>query len=220
MTHIQRQAFANLEGDAYFQRNREREEVPTYRRKEVSFVTSWLKPGDTLVEVGCGNGVNLADIRRHVACEAVGVEPSTAAVQDGRRRWPDLSLHVGTADALPLPDHSADVLWFGFCLYLVDRSLLMRVVAEADRVLKPESLLAITDFTVHRPVKRAYVHREGLYSWKMDYPGLFTANPAYALTEKIMRHRHGSMSDQPEAPEVATWILTRSNRGAYGEEQP
>ena len=60
--------------------------------------------------------------------EGHGIEPSQQAVQAGREAFPALHLRQGTADALPYGDGEMDVVWFGFCLYLVDRPLLMRAV--------------------------------------------------------------------------------------------
>jgi adenylyltransferase/sulfurtransferase len=53
-----------------------------------------------------------------------------------------------------------DLVLFGFCLYLVDRKLISRVVAEADRVLKDTGFLGIVDFDVvdHSNLQRQVIH--------------------------------------------------------------
>jgi hypothetical protein len=52
------------------------------------------------------------------------------------RPYPNLNLKIGTADVLLFDDGFTDVIWYEFCLYLVDRVFLHRVDAEADRVLR------------------------------------------------------------------------------------
>ena len=81
-----------------------------------------------------------------------------------------------------------DVVYFGFCLYLVDRFDLFQVVAEADRVLKTGGFLFITDFDPRIAMKRKYHHKEGVYSYKMKYENLFLGSPSYTLIEKRLHH--------------------------------
>ena len=80
-----------------------------------------------------------------------GVDPSSKAVEAGNERLlragiSDIALSVSTADALPLEKEEFDLVYFAFCLYLVDRNNLFATIAEADRVLKPGGYLAIVDF--------------------------------------------------------------------------
>ena len=218
MTHPQKRAFLRQEGDAWFRRNETViSDVSESKAIALAMLKTCLGSGKVLIEIGCSNGVNLAHLTETTGCEAKGLDPSPASIAEGRARWPHLDLRVGTADALPFADASADMVWFGFCLYLVDRPLLMRVVAEADRVLGPEGYLAVTDFDCDRPTRRPYAHLPGLSSYKMDYSSLFTANPAYTLLEKC---RFGP-ADQPAHPDrqqrTATWLLRKSERDAYQE---
>ena len=108
--------------------------------------------------------------------------------------------------APPIPCRSR----IGFCLYLVDRSLLQRVVAEADRVLANGGLLAILDFDPDVPCARPYHHRPGLMSYKMDYAALFLANPAYVLVDKLSTS-HTTGQWDPDPQERVALSLSRKN---------
>jgi ubiquinone/menaquinone biosynthesis C-methylase UbiE len=209
----QKQDFLSAEGDQWFARNRATLEAPSVVREQiVGRIAAHLNPGSStrVLEIGSGMGSNLAALAQHCSIEGHGIEPSQQAVAAGTQRFPALALRTGSADELPYADASFDVVWFGFCLYLVDRTLLQRVVAEADRVLRDGGLLAIVDFDPDAPCSRPYHHRPGLRSYKMDYSRLFLANPAYALVEKYATsHTTGRWENDPQ--ERVALTLSRKN---------
>src|SRR5262249_26448564 len=127
----------------------------------------------SVLEIGCANGYRVAQICQQSAARGFGIEPSAEAVADGRSRYPSLSLTVGTADALPCGVDHSDLVFFGFCLSLVDPRLHLRCVAEADRVLADGGLLAIYDFIEPIPYCNDYAHRPGVRSYKMDFSRYF-----------------------------------------------
>jgi ubiquinone/menaquinone biosynthesis C-methylase UbiE len=168
-----------------------------------------------VLEVGCGQGDNLAALGNRIAVEAHGIEPSASAVEAGRIAHPEVRLECGTADELPFSDGSFDVVWFGFCLYLVDRDLLARSVAEADRVLANDGLLCIVDFDPETPCMRPYHHRPGLWSFKMDYSALFLAHPAYRLVHKASMS-HAGLEWHPDPQErIGMWLCRKDTQHAY-----
>ena len=73
---------------------------------------------------------------------------------------------------------------FGFCLYLVDRSDVFKVIAEADRVLKSGGFMVIVDFDPKLPQKVPYHHIPGLFTYKTSYSDFFTAGGNYYLVAK------------------------------------
>lgn len=73
-------------------------------------VASWA--GRTVLDVGCGTGFHLPWFASSAA-SVVGVEPHPDLVALARRRTrrlPNVAVHQGTAQALPLPDSSVDVV--------------------------------------------------------------------------------------------------------------
>lgn len=67
--------------------------------------------GATVVDIGCGTGYHLPSLSAKAA-RVIGVEPHDDLVQLARRRCralPNVAVHRATAQALPLPDASADV---------------------------------------------------------------------------------------------------------------
>jgi len=214
----QKTEFLADEGDQWFMRNKSALAGASQQRDcMVQHIADQLRSdaASTVLEIGCGQGANLEHLARLRPVNAHGIDPSTQAVLSGGARNSALHLQVGTADDLPYADQHFDVVWFGFCLYLVDRDLLQRVVAEADRVLRDGGLLAITDFDPPEPCRRPYHHKAGLYSYKMDYSRLFLANPSYALVQKISTgHTSGGWAPDPQE-RIALYLCRKNPEQAY-----
>jgi SAM-dependent methyltransferase len=214
----QKRVFLESEGDQWFARNRSALLGDSPEREllldRVARHLARSRTSDVL-EIGCGPGLNLAGLARRASVRARGVDPSQQAVASGMATDATLALRQGTADSLPYDDAAFDMVWFGFCLYLVDRSLLMRCVAEADRVLRDGGALVILDFDPARPTSRAYHHQAGMNSYKMDYASLFLANPAYALVEKhSMSHQGDGWHPDPQE-RVALTVCRKDLGNAY-----
>jgi SAM-dependent methyltransferase len=218
----QRDIFLGGEGDAYFRRN-----ASAYAARPAGHdglplgaLKQYVQPGSHVLEVGCANGLNLEALRRERDCLASGIDPSAQAVETGRRDFPALDLHRGTADALPFADNTFDLLWFGFCLYVTDRALLPRVVAEADRVLKDGGFLAIVDFDPDAPVQRRYRHAEGVNTFKTDHARLFLGFPQYVLVEKRSFSHRGEAFDRDPNERLAVQVLHKHLAGGYAAVDP
>ncbi|MFZ3266902.1 MAG: class I SAM-dependent methyltransferase [Terriglobales bacterium] len=213
---MQKSVFLGGEGDAYLRRNLAKLNAGNVS-EDVRLFARYLKPCAKILEIGCANGVKLTQLQALVPCEGWGIDPSAEAIRTGSQRFPNLHLSVGTADQLEFPDASFDFVIFGFCLYLVDRPLLTRVMAEADRVLRDRGFLGITDFDAQTPLKRPYTHHPGVWSYKLDYGELFASLPHFVLADKISySHSGGSFTFDPQE-RVASWVLAKDHEGVYVE---
>ncbi|MGO4153397.1 class I SAM-dependent methyltransferase [Cupriavidus sp. YAF13] len=205
------------EGDRYFQRNRafysDKRSADELSSAALLY-SKFIQPGDTVLEVGSSSGVNLASICRATKCRGLGIDPSGEAVSKGQQLFPELELRVGTADKLEFPDHSLDFILFGFCLYLVDREHISRVVAEADRCLRDGGWIGITDFMPDVPTARPYAHCAAVTSYKLDYSRLFTAFPHFQLVESAcFNHTDDRFSTDPQERLCAQVIHKQLSEG-------
>jgi 2-polyprenyl-3-methyl-5-hydroxy-6-metoxy-1,4-benzoquinol methylase len=84
--------------------------VSRYRLGEVQRVHT-LKPGDRLLDVGCGYGGFLQQAVRSTRCHAIGIDQDAGSISEaldaGRIRY-----HAGTLEDAPLPPASQDVITF------------------------------------------------------------------------------------------------------------
>lgn len=214
---MQRDTFLAGEGDAWFWRHQAVLSGETAERKRMlDFLEPLLGAQPRVLEVGSSVGINLELLRRRrPEGEYFGIDPSSAAIMAGRRLFPGLDLSGGTADHLPFPDGKFNLLWFRFCLYLIDRALLFKVVAEADRVLADGGFIAIADFDPKIPRSRVYHQKDGLLSYKMDYANLFLANPAYVMVDKISYGAGSDTFERRPSERLGFCILNKNLQSAY-----
>jgi SAM-dependent methyltransferase len=98
--------------------------------------------GGTLVDLGCGSGFWLPGYADEAA-EVIGVEPDPALVALATGRDPRARVLAGSAEHIPLPDSSADVVHARFAYFFPPGCA--PGLAEARRVLKPGGTLVVVD---------------------------------------------------------------------------
>ena len=216
----QKEIFSEKEGDAWLKRNRR---ALANFAPETDAIIRQLRPhlaSDlSVAEVGCALAGRIDALTKITGGRGFGVDPSALAIAEAARLHPELSLRHATADALPWDDHSIDILIYGFCLYLCDRTDLFRIAAEGDRVLKNGGLLAILDFHPPFPYRNAYNHQPGVFSYKMDYARLWSWNPAYMeISREVFDHQaRATPCESTFAPDecIAVSILKKLPAHAY-----
>lgn len=175
----QRDRFLSGEGDRYFARN------PATPAADDPLLHALLELDPfprSVLEIGCADGWRLRAIHEATDAWCYGIDPSSKAVGTGNSQ--SVCLQVGTAENIPFDDKSFDLVIFGFCLYLCDRTHLFRIAMEADRVLKCGGYVASYDFWPPFPYKNSYSHADGIHSYKMDYSRMFEWNPQYSVIRK------------------------------------
>jgi ubiquinone/menaquinone biosynthesis C-methylase UbiE len=212
----QRDIFLTSEGDAFFERNHLAEEKEKLDPVLNCIDELKLKPKHVL-EIGCSDGWRLHAIKERINCDVKGIDPSAIAKDDGISKG--LDIRQGTADDLPFEDNSFDLVIFGFCLYLCDRSDLFKICSEADRVLENNGMLLVFDFITSTPCRNDYHHKKGISSYKMDYTEMFLWNPSYSMKyQKIMAYDDGrDASKVSESDRIAISILSKDDDSGYSD---
>jgi ubiquinone/menaquinone biosynthesis C-methylase UbiE len=209
----QESAFLNGEANNWFNRNKEGLRSPD-GSIGVNSVTAMLLPFkdeiSRILEIGCSDGSKLRSLCKNLDADAFGIDPSSDAISAGNNfvdSAVQMNLTVGTASNLPFESAFFDVVFFGFSLYLVDRTKLFQAVSEADRVLKPGGFLVIQDFDPGYRYKRPYTHLDGISSYKNSYVDLFSASGHYFQAEKVSFSHSKNVFDKDPHERISISLL-------------
>jgi ubiquinone/menaquinone biosynthesis C-methylase UbiE len=110
-----------------------------------------LKPGEKVLDVGCGTGgVTIpAKLRVGKDGEAAGIDPAPEMVAVARKKADraglEIDFRVGVIESLPYPDETYDVVTSSLMMHHLPHDLQVRGLAEIYRVLKPGGRLLIAD---------------------------------------------------------------------------
>jgi ubiquinone/menaquinone biosynthesis C-methylase UbiE len=120
-----------------------------------------LKPGDAVLDVGCGTGTLLLTAAGRVGPVGTlhGVEPSREMAEHARRkaeaRRVTLDVVDGSADRLPHPPASFDAVFCTLVFHHLPPRMRAPAVREMHRVLRPGGRMVIVDWQRPRSLARA-----------------------------------------------------------------
>ena len=209
--------FFESEGNGWYQRNKSalanevKQDEVMYLLEEYS-----LKP-ERVLELGCSNGWRLAKIEQKYKSHCVGVEPSAEAVEQGTQSFPNIKLQRGLISAVPLHD-TYDVVIVNFVLHWVGRETLFTALTEIDRLVAEGGYLIIGDFLPDFPTTVPYHHlpQEQVFTYKIDYPQIFTATRLYAPVAMLTTKFDGGplIANMPSNLRGG-WTLLRKSSGEF-----
>ena len=121
-----------------------------FREKMLQFAS--LRPGESVLDVGCGTGTLAIVAKRQVGPtgEVCGIDASPEMIaragKKARRAAVDVSFKNGFAQSLPFPDARFDVVVTTVMIHHLPKKARAELASEIRRVLKPEGRVLAIDF--------------------------------------------------------------------------
>jgi len=152
----------------------------TYREKTLDLVN--LRPGDFVLDIGCGTGTLAIAAKRRVGTggRVWGVDASPEMIARARKKankaGAEINFERGTVEALPFPDCQFDAVLSTVMLHHLGRPARQQCAEEVRRVLKPGGRVLAVDFAEPPEGRRGlldHFHHHG-YLHSQDLAALFT----------------------------------------------
>lgn len=175
--------FLNGEGDAWFNRNKDRLKKSETKNPIFGQLLDLKISPTRILDVGCAGGDMLEQLRNQLGCECYGVDPSLDAIKNGTKRYSKISLSRGTAADMKFSIHFFDMITARFVFHWIDRNTLLESCAKIDTYLKWGGHLVINDFYSDGFIKQKYHHlpKEDVFTYKQYYPNIFLSTGNYDL---------------------------------------
>ena len=138
------------------------------------------QPFERALDVGCGAGVSTKALSGFTK-SCVGIEPAEAMLKWAATTAPSAEFVVGTAEAIPLRDRAVDLITAAGSLNYANLDLFF---PEAARVLAPDGMLLVYDFSPGRNFRNTTGLDEWFSSFHTRYPP--PANEARELSPEIL----------------------------------
>ena len=151
-----------------------------------------------ILEIGAGNCERIKYIQnlKNKKINIIGVDPATNNKICKR----------GASYELPFKNKKFDIIYFGFCLYMLKPEDLFKTLFETDRILKNNSWLIIYDFYSESFVRKNYKHLNQKI-FKMDYTKIFSWHPFYKLESQI-KYKFKTNNKWTDNPNNLVTIIT------------
>jgi SAM-dependent methyltransferase len=119
-----------------------------------------IKPGDKILDIGCGKGFLLYDFTKVIpGVEVFGIDISSYAITNSKEEVSD-RLQVGNATSLPFPDRYFDFVYSITTLHNLHCYDLDKALREMQRVSKKNSYLCVESY-------RNEVEKANLLYWQV-----------------------------------------------------
>lgn len=130
--------------------------------REMTVDLAQVKPGNSVLEIGCGTGTLTLAAKRRVgpAGEAFGIDQIPGMVAASQRKAAQanekITFQAGSIDNIPFPDNRFDAVLCSFMIFHMSEETRRKGIAEIQRVLKPGGRLLVLDMaSPAQPVQRA-----------------------------------------------------------------
>jgi ubiquinone/menaquinone biosynthesis C-methylase UbiE len=130
--------------------------------RQMTVSLAQVKPGDCILEVGCGTGTLTLAAKRQAgpSGKAFGIDVIPGMIELSQRKAAqaneDITFQLGSVDDIPFSENLFDVVMCSFMIFHMSEDTRRKGIAEIYRVLKPQGRLLVLDLALPaKPLPRA-----------------------------------------------------------------
>ena len=134
--------------------------------REMTVNLAQVKPGDCILEVGCGTGTLTLAAKRRTgpSGKAFGIDVIPGMIELCQRKAAqaneDVTFQLGSIDDIPFSENLFDVVMCSFMIFHMSEDTRRKGIAEIYRVLKPKGRLLVLDLALPtQPFPRAIAQK-------------------------------------------------------------
>lgn len=119
-------------------------------RRIAKAVADTTPPNGVVADVGCGPGTilrNIHTLRSDISLHGSDIDPAIIAIANRKKDDRPIAFEVASIDKTPYEDHSVDVVVSSLMFHHLDVELQRRAFAELRRILKPNGVFLLCDFS-------------------------------------------------------------------------
>ncbi len=130
--------------------------------REMTVSLAEIKPGDCVLEIGCGTGTLTLEAKRKAdpAGKVCGIDIIPGMIEISRQKAAkaqlDVDFQLGSIAEIPFSESAFDVVICSFMIFHMSEAVRNKGIKEIYRVLKPQGKLLVLDLALPtNPVSRA-----------------------------------------------------------------
>ena len=158
--------------------------------RETTVSLAEVKPGDCVLEVGCGTGTLTLAAKRKAgpSGKVFGIDIIPGMIELSQRKaaqaGEDVTFQSGSIDDIPFSANQFDVVMCSFMIFHMSEMMRRKGIAEICRVLKPQGRLLVLDLALPtQPLPRTIAQKLLGFSLQHDLRELIPLMEASGFTD-------------------------------------
>lgn len=126
--------------------------------KEFEHFKPFIKSGQKIADIGCGNGRLYAHLKNNNKIEYIGIDNSEELLKQAKKQNPEANFQYGDLTNIPIKDNSIDtVTAIASFHHLPTIDLRKKSLSEFSRILKEKGTLIISVWNLFQPKYKKYI---------------------------------------------------------------
>jgi tRNA (uracil-5-)-methyltransferase TRM9 len=149
----------------YNQISAEFDQTRKHSWKEFESFLEYISEGDSIADLGCGNGRLYDFLRGKKEIKYIGIDNSEELIKAAKKNFPEVKFKVGDLLDIPEKDESTDVAAaIASFHHIPSKELREKSVKEISRILKANGIFILSVWNLFQPRYKKYIRKSRIKS--------------------------------------------------------